>query len=489
MLAACAKRTVIEHYGIDAVLSVIVHDIKDMELNGIQVSADSYSGLVRPTLFQVIGDNLGLHEMLGFVGSFSANYPCRFCRSPKDVTRQQVTEDLSLLRNKTNFLQDLEEDNVSKSGVKRSSELNKLDNFHVCENYVADVMHDFLEGVFPLEFKLVVGLLVEQGCFTLQQLNDRLSSFNYGFEDKKNKPSSISSSAVANPTGASGQKASQMKCLALYFPLIMSDLVDENSEVWELFLLLLDVFKMVMAPYISKGGTHVLRALIKDHHHHFLHLFQSRHLIPKHHNMVHYPRLIQMLGPLGQYSSLRKEGKHKPFKRWARACNNYKNITKTVAERHQQQQSLLFLLRRPLGCDIEINDQLPVQLSSIDEAHDLSSMLKCGLDDTVIVVGSVRIQMYGFKPKCMLLSNWEENGPQFAQLKRIVLVQDVLYFIAHLWETIFYDRHKHAYAVQESKQVLIKQPQNLCLCRPLHITKTYSKTDQFWYIIVPFNIV
>ena len=89
----------------------------------------------------------------------------------------------------------------------------------------------------------------------------------------------------------------------------------------------------------------------------------------------------------------------------------------------------------------------------------------------------------------MLLSNWDENGPHFAQLKRIVLVEDNLYFIANLWETILYDRHKHAYAVQESKQVLVKQPQNLCLCRPLHVTKTYSMTDHFWYIIVPFNIL
>lgn len=201
--------------------------------------------------------------------------------------------------------------------------------------------------------------------------------------------------------------------------------------------------------------------------------------------------MIQTLGPLVQYSSLRKEGKHKPFKRWARACNNYKNISKTVTERHQQQQSYVFLLRKPLTRDVEICDQVPVQVSSIDDADDLcSNIIGCALDDTVIMVqGSVHIQMYEFKPKNMVLADWLETGPVFAQVKDIVLVDNKLYFLTNLWETLFYDRHKHAYAVKESSKKLIKQPHELCLFRPLHATKTFSQTDHLWYIIVPFNLV
>ena len=422
--------------------------------------------------------------------SFRANYACRFCRAPKELMQKLLVEDLTLLRNKENFVQDLELDDVSRTGIKRSTVLNNLRNFHACENYTVDVMHDFLEGIIPFEIKLIINSLIGQGCFSLQDLNDRLSSFNYGFEDKKNKPSLILPSQLTNPSGASGQKAAQMKCLALYLPLIVGDLVDENSDAWELFLLLLDIFKIVLAPYISEGGICVLKALIRDHHHLFLELFQDCPLKPKHHILVHYPRLIGLLGPLVQYSSLRKEGKHKPFKQWARMCNNYKNVTKTVAERHQQQQSFLFLLRKPLIHEIEIRDQMPCVLSSIDDSGRLSSELQCSLNESVLVASSVRIQMYDFKPQCMLLLDWhDENGPQFAYLKHIIAHGDKLYFVSALWKSVFYDRHKHAYAVKESGEIQISQPQDLCLLRPLHITKSYETNDPFWYIIVPYQIV
>ena len=125
-----------------------------------------------------------------------------------------------------------------------------------------------------------------------------------------------------------------------------------------------------MAPSISYAGTLVLKTLpvIRDHHRLFLPLFPDKHLIPKQHFLVHYPRLIQLLGPLSQYSCLRKEAKHRPLKQWARTCNNFKNIAKTVTERHQVQHSYTFLLRKPLSCNTDIKDQFPVQMSLIDEA-------------------------------------------------------------------------------------------------------------------------
>ncbi|KAJ8047920.1 hypothetical protein HOLleu_00039 [Holothuria leucospilota] len=67
LLAACAKTSVIAQYGIDTALSALLEDLKKLEMTGIEIHCDAYSGVVTPVLFQVIGDNLGLHQMLGFV--------------------------------------------------------------------------------------------------------------------------------------------------------------------------------------------------------------------------------------------------------------------------------------------------------------------------------------------------------------------------------------------------------------------------------------
>ncbi|PIK56889.1 putative zinc finger CCHC domain-containing protein 3-like [Apostichopus japonicus] len=126
-------------------------------------------------------------------------------------------------------------------------------------------MHDFLEGVIPFEIKLIVNAFIEQGLFTIEEFNNRLSSFNYGYADE------ILLAALKNPHGSSGQKAAQVKCLAVYLPFIIAYLIEETSDHWELFLLLLDIYTIVTAPSITIAGTYYLKALIRDHHKLFLH--------------------------------------------------------------------------------------------------------------------------------------------------------------------------------------------------------------------------
>ena len=489
LLAACAKSEIVAQYGVDCVLSVIVKDLEKLEEDGLEITCDAYTGIVKPYLFQVIGDNLGIHQVLGFAGSFSANFMCRFCKAPKELTREQVEEDESLLRNRDNFAEDVAVGNVSTTGINRYSKLNDLNHFHAVENYAPDIMHDFLEGLLPIELKLTISSLISDRYFTLQQLNNRISSFNFGPADKKNKPSPILPSALANPRGASGQTASQMKCLAQYLPLIIGDLVPEDSEVWELFLLLLQIYKIVVAPKISWAGTIFLKSLIRDHHELFLELYEEGHLIPKHHFIIHYPRLIRLLGPLVQYSSMRKEGKHKPFKRWARACNNYTNISKTVAIRHQQQQSYNFMLRKPLGSEMSIQYEIPVHVSTLDEVNEVCLALGCEADDTVLLVNSVDIHSYKYKPNCMVHIRWSESGPEFGKVERIISVDGAVYLVVYAWKTKYFDRHRQAYAVEKSEDpALIQRPQELLAHRPFHITKCNGE-DTSWFITTIFDLV
>ena len=145
----------------------------------------------------------------------------------------------------------------------------------------------------------------------------------------RNKPSQILQTQIANPYGASGQNASQMQCLAVYVPIIIADKVPENCELWELYTQILEIYKIVVAPSISIDGTYYLQSKIKEHHQLFLKLFPDGHLIPKQHFLLHYPRAIRRLGPLGQFSSMRHEGKHRPLKQWVKMCNNF---LKTIFE-------------------------------------------------------------------------------------------------------------------------------------------------------------
>ena len=71
----------IKTYGFDAILRPLVNDLKVLETQGIEVK--DVAGHVRGSIVQVVGDNLGLNSILGFVESFSSTYCCRLCLLPK----------------------------------------------------------------------------------------------------------------------------------------------------------------------------------------------------------------------------------------------------------------------------------------------------------------------------------------------------------------------------------------------------------------------
>ena len=81
---------------------------------------------------------------------------------------------------------------ASTYGVKRASILNQSLFFHVVDGLDLDVMHDQLEGVLPLEIKLLLKKYIkEEENITLGTLNERIRTFDYG-------PSDISKQTKSN---------------------------------------------------------------------------------------------------------------------------------------------------------------------------------------------------------------------------------------------------------------------------------------------------
>lgn len=95
---------------------------------------------------------------------------------------------------------------VSAYGIKRASILNQSRYFHVVDGLDLDVMHDQLEGVLPLQIKLLLKKCIrEDEYFTLETLNDRIATFDYGSPEMSNKPSAIKSQALSNDSASLSQ--------------------------------------------------------------------------------------------------------------------------------------------------------------------------------------------------------------------------------------------------------------------------------------------
>lgn len=65
-------------YGLDVVLRPIVEELQLLEKEGIPVHTSTFQGVVKFSVVQVVGDNLGLNAILGYSESFTANHGAEF---------------------------------------------------------------------------------------------------------------------------------------------------------------------------------------------------------------------------------------------------------------------------------------------------------------------------------------------------------------------------------------------------------------------------
>lgn len=242
--------------------------MKKLSDEGIEFQGNTY----KVVIWQVVGDNLRLNKLLGFVESFSANFCCRFCLAKKNVLHKMVKEDVGLLRNKAEHDMHVNkvcsgDITVSECGVKTRCCLNDSSYWHMTSNLVVDVMHDLFEGwCASVTFLLLHKFVFKAKIFTYGLLNDRIINFNYGKYESSSKPVSINREKLLNLDGSSGQSASQMWTLIRNIPLLIGDKITEDNKFWQLFNLMLKLIDTIMAPVITLPETYELAENIADHH-------------------------------------------------------------------------------------------------------------------------------------------------------------------------------------------------------------------------------
>ena len=81
----------------------------------------------------------------------------------------------------------------------------RLNNFHVTTGYPADVLHDLLDGIVPLELALCLDILIKKKYFSLEELNRIIKPFPYKWKDRTNCSQAIPPTfASRNTIGGNG---------------------------------------------------------------------------------------------------------------------------------------------------------------------------------------------------------------------------------------------------------------------------------------------
>jgi hypothetical protein len=319
----------------------LVHDLALLQEHGFEMLVNGKQQLIRGKLISISADNLAAHALAGFQQHFHCGRICRFCTvdysdmanrfSEKNVTIR--TSDMH--RYHLNAVHD-DKANSNIYGVQRECALSELPNFDVLSSFPPDAMHDILEGVIPLTVRYVLKQLIHDNIISLADINESLASIKLTYS--ANKPCTIAESVMKSKGHLSGSAAQKLE-LFLILPQAIGHMVVEGNEAWQVYLLLRQVCQIILAPAVRHCDVIVLEGLIANFLSEFTSCFGPEAVTPKLHYLIHYPRFISLYGPLKNFWCMRFESKHMYFKRVVAVAKCFKNITKTLANRHQFRQA------------------------------------------------------------------------------------------------------------------------------------------------------
>ena len=352
-------------------------------------------------------------------------------------------------------------------GVKFNSILNELSYFNVTYGCPPDIMHDLLEGVVPLTVSLLLVYCIKtKKYFSRINLNNMIKNFNYGYTEAVDKPCTVSSIQLKKKSIKG--TASQKWLLAVCLPLMVGRKVAENDELWNCFLILLRICRIVF----SDSATNFEVIMLGSHIHDFLSGFREhfqRELTFKMHNMVHYPELIKEFGPLGPFWTMRFEAKHSQMKAINHHTRNFINLPYTLSYRHQQwvankymacngrmftptikapKSRFIHLSYLPYGGQVAIAFDLtafPNNISRFSWIKINSTLFKVGQSVLLCPLKGAREAAFG-----LLRDIFCENGKYM--------------FVCKIYQTKIFDEHLQAFCVTE-------------------------RTDKFNLVLSPFELI
>uniref|UniRef100_A0ABD2WJ19 Uncharacterized protein n=1 Tax=Trichogramma kaykai TaxID=54128 RepID=A0ABD2WJ19_9HYME len=348
---AIAKEEDIKEFGVENCLKSFMLELMKLESdNGVSYIINGKKITLRGTLVSVCADTLAAHELFGFLGP-SATYFCRQCEITKDQ-KEFFPLINAPLRNKDSH--DLyvklaeNEGEESVKGVKKSCILNESKYFHCTNNFNFDIMHDVLEGQGQLDLKLVLGKLIENKNYelTLDYINTKIKSFDYGPIDIKNKPSPII--AYSSHEIKLQERAAQTWVLLRAFPFFVSGKVENDDPYLKHIINLNMINEIIFAPKVPISMLSYLQELIDKHIETFQKLFPGTNLKNKLMHMRHYADCIKKSGPLRHLACFKYEAKHNLFIRYGNLCRNYRNLTKIMTTIGQISQSSLWGTNSPI---------------------------------------------------------------------------------------------------------------------------------------------
>ena len=316
-LLALVETRHLKKYGMDAILKPFIEELQKLgEDLGYDFKLQNGIVRLRGALFAVIADTPASQLMGGYKESVGgAKRKCRHCMAHFEEIQSKFREEDFQLRNKD--MHDYHLNQLDKNpelhnhfskeyGVTKRSVPLDAPHFDVTDQLPQDVMHIILEGALSRTLFYVITYLVNNHFFTLEDLNEFVLNYNYGYSELKDKPVFVFADDLKSPHENLGQTAAQIWLISRAFVFFAAPFSHNCPDVWNILLSILEITAICLSKKISINVLGYLKDLIEEHLQMFKNVFNED-ITPKQHYLVHLPSQILKFGPLVRVWAMRFE--------------------------------------------------------------------------------------------------------------------------------------------------------------------------------------
>lgn len=292
-LAASLRSNYIKSYGNGQCFKELVNCLLDLFYDGLEFEIENDFVKVKFLLGLNIGDNLAMNAILEYTPSFRSKFFCRLCMLTRAETEKICMEVLAKLRDEDNYNESLQINNVKETGVEGDCIFNQLSYYHCTRNKSLDLMHDHFEGIDNYVLCQSLLLFIEKKYFTLKELNQLISDFDYGADEIKYIPGIFTSDRLNS--GKLGITARESWQFMRLLPLCIGHKIPEDEKAWKLIFTHIEIIEMALGSSFAEATLAKLQHLISI----FCVLYQELFggLKPKMDLMTHLPSSIRAMGP------------------------------------------------------------------------------------------------------------------------------------------------------------------------------------------------
>ena len=356
------KTGLVKPFGYEKIFSVLIQDLKDLHVNGIEVKINEETLKVFGALCHIASDNLGAQKLGGFMESAATRF-CRNCLISKGE-RNNSNVDLFPRRTKEEYLKQLEavKDDPSKQkeyGIKNPCPFMELEYFSTLDGFPPCIHHDLLEGTIHDVIKYLVNYLSINKVIDAEEFKNLIDRFPYTSIDIPNKPTKMKIDAK-DVKGTAGKTHVLLRLLGL---IIGPKVKDNHIHSWKIYLVLREMTDIIFSFELTKELINSLPKIVKDFQELYVKLkINNGNMKPKVHYLSHYADEIMRFGPLPLVGTMRFESKHLVFKQIHQASNNRINPCLSMAKKNSCIESLE--LQRAYSSDTDFRFMKQKKLSS-----------------------------------------------------------------------------------------------------------------------------